>query len=151
VCLQSIWHRISSLNSEIPTTCKVTAILKAGHTVVGISLGKREAQTDISGQEVAEAFWKADGSDIRIPSTSKNRQDLHQSLICLGQVMFDGHPTAIIFGFRPSPTVCTRMGFVALFWSYYIGRAHARRASQTSGGHEGFNASYERIDAGACR
>jgi hypothetical protein len=60
-----------SLNSEIPAICQLTAVIKAGHTVLGISLGKMEAPANISGQKVAEEFWKAEGSDIPIQSTSK--------------------------------------------------------------------------------
>jgi len=99
------------LNSEIPPTCQVTAILKAGHTVVGIPLGRREAHTDISGQEIAEAFWKAEGPDIPVKSTSRRKRDQHQSLIHVGQVTFDGHPATIIFEFRPSHTVCIAIGY----------------------------------------
>jgi hypothetical protein len=114
MCILRIWHRISSLNSEVPTTCKVTAVLKAGHTVVGVPLGRREAHTEISGQKIADAFWKAEGPDIPIKSTSRRRKDLHQSLTHIGQVSFDGHPAAIIFEFRPSHTVCIGIEYVVV-------------------------------------
>jgi hypothetical protein len=74
-------------------------------------VGRREAHVDISGQDIADEFWKAEGSDISVQSTSNNR-DLDHSLIHVGQVTFDGQPATIILGLRPSPTVCIGIGYI---------------------------------------
>lgn len=72
-CGLQIWHRILFPTSEIPPTCQLRTIIKARHTVIGVPLGRMEATTDLSGQEIAEAFWNSDESDFTLSSMSGNK------------------------------------------------------------------------------
>jgi hypothetical protein len=55
--------------SEIPSTCKMSVIIKDGHKVAGFSLGRQETSVDMSGQEVFEEFWGTTEREVSISST----------------------------------------------------------------------------------
>jgi hypothetical protein len=54
--------------SEIPYTCKMLVIIKDGHKVAGISLGRQETSVEMSSQEVLEEFWGTTEREISISS-----------------------------------------------------------------------------------
>jgi hypothetical protein len=54
--------------SEIPYTCKMLVIIKDGHKVAGISLGRQETSVEMSSQEVFEEFWGMTEREISISS-----------------------------------------------------------------------------------
>ncbi|KIM24838.1 hypothetical protein M408DRAFT_331512 [Serendipita vermifera MAFF 305830] len=86
-----IWTPVNSL--EFPEDSKITVVIKSGHTVGGISIGKREAQAEVSNQEAIQAFWSS--TDL-ISRT----------------VVFDQQPATVTFTFRPSQTAEATRGAV---------------------------------------
>jgi hypothetical protein len=63
----TIFRYLTSLNaSDLTDASIITVVIKAGHTVAGLSMRTLEAQAEFRVQEAMEAFWNSDDSISRM-------------------------------------------------------------------------------------
>lgn len=56
--------------SEVPAGSKITVLIKKGHSVAGISLGKEKTTVEINSQDAFQQFWTSKESEMKISGES---------------------------------------------------------------------------------